>query len=175
MSRFVALENVRPIPRNVKTELRYALSKLLDANYKESVGKAPPSYSFDEIVKRFYEARGGTISMEGCRTLMHRGALRLPDNTYRFAHDVKAAFPTGLWRFSPSQTEELARSITCPVCFIKGDPGGDYEPRENYDKIIDLIRTSSERVEYHTVPGTHHFHLNNPQQVASIITRFLES
>jgi len=166
---------VRPIPRNVRTEIRYALSKLLEIDYKGGTGKAPPSYSFEELVKRFHDGRGGTISMDGCRTLMNRGSIRLPNNTYRFAHDPKAAFPTGLWRFSPDQTEELAQNIKCPVCFIKGEPGGDYEPRENYDRVVELMRTSSERVEYHGVPGTHHFHLNDPHPVAPIIAQFLES
>lgn len=108
---------------------------------------------------------------------MKRGAIPLgnPLGYYRFAHDIKATYPTGLWRFSPSHTEEIARDITCPVCFIKGEPGGDYEPREKYNQIVQLMQwNNSNRVEYHHIEGTHHFHINNPFPVAPIITKFLE-
>ena len=147
----------------------------MEVERKAGMGKSPPTYTYDEIIQKFYEGRGGTINMEGCKTLMTRGATRLADNRYSFAHDIKAAIPTGLWRFSPSQTEEIATSITCPVCFIKGEPGGDYEPRENYNRIVDLMRISSERVEYYGISGTHHFHLNDPYPVAPIISKFLDS
>jgi hypothetical protein len=139
------------------------------------MGKPPPSYTYDGIIQKLYEGRGGSIGIPGCKTLMQRGAIRLPNNRYQFSHDIKAAVPTGLWRFSSEQTEEIARSIKCPVCFIKGEPGGDYESREHYTRIIDLMRTSSERVECHGVIGTHHFHLNDPRPVAPIINQFLES
>jgi len=167
------MENMRPIPRDCKKELRYAISKIMEVERRAR--KTPPSYEYEELLQRFYDGRGGTISMDGCKLLMQRGAKRLANNRFEFAHDIKTAMPTGLWRFSPSQTEEIATSIKCPVCFIKGEPGGDYEARENYDRIVDLMRLSAERVEYHGVPGTHHFHLNDPYPVAPIITQFLHS
>ncbi|CAL8118850.1 unnamed protein product [Orchesella dallaii] len=61
------------------------------------------------------------------------------------------------------------------VCAIKGDPGEDYEPRENYMRMVETIKKgNSGKVVFHLVPGTHHLHLNEPECVAPLISEFLD-
>ena len=134
----------------------------------------PPGYDYDEIVQKSYLGREKSISVDGCKILLQRGAVQRPDGKFSFTHDLRVTIPSAQGRFSDEQTMTIGSNISCPVCIIKGEPGNDYEPREQFLETVENIRKSNnKKVEFHLVPGTHHFHLNDPQLVAPIINKFL--
>ena len=175
MDRYIALDNLRPIPGSDPVILmRKAADILLSVEKKLNKRLPPPSYTYDEILEKTYLGRGKSINLEGCKILLKRGAARLPDGRYSFTHDLRVTVPTALGKFSDSQTLDIGAAIRCPVCVIKGEPGNDYELREKFMQTVDHISKTAPLVEFHSIPGTHHFHLNDPQLVAPIINEFLE-
>lgn len=68
--------------------------------------------------------------------------------------------------------KELASQISCPICFIKADPGNVYETEKETEEFFGLFKGKLER---HKVEGNHHFHLDNPVPVASVLNKFFSS
>lgn len=66
-----------------------------------------------------------------------------------------------------------ASRIKCAYLNIRAVPGMKFDQPENYQKVLDVIRQSSKKFEYHEVEGTHHVHLNEPEKIAPIIINFL--
>jgi len=171
---YIAIDALRPIPREPVKSLRSATEILFKVEEKLSKRLPPPAYAYDEIVERSYLGRKKSICVDGVKLLLKRGATQRPDGLYSFNHDLRVTIPTGMGRFSSGQTLAIGANIGCPVCVIKGEPGDDYEPRENFLEVVENIRKrSNKKVEFHLVPGTHHFHLNTPELVAPIINKFL--
>ncbi|CAG7784747.1 unnamed protein product [Allacma fusca] len=170
---YVGLDIVRSVPRNHIDSIRrlaYGITKI-EKKLAEQAG--PPTYSYDEILQRTYNGRKESVNLEGCKILLERGAIALPNNKYRFSHDIRVTVPASI-PIPETVSEEMAKNLKCPVCIIKGDPGEYYEPKENFDSFIDFMRQNVSDFEFHYAPGTHHFHLNDPQPVAPIITQFLD-
>jgi len=170
------MDNIHPPPGNYIQAMTYATQTLF-AIEKKLAGKPQPEYTQEEILERLYEARGGTITKEGCRHLLRRGAKpgTQDPNKFVFSHDMRVMIPSAFFRLAEEQSNTVAKAIKCPVCVLKGEPGNDFEPREKFMEMVDLLTENAERVEFHLVPGTHHFHLNEPHLISSIITRFLKS
>lgn len=68
-----------------------------------------------------------------------------------------------------------ASQIKCAYLNIRAVPGMKFEQPENYHKVLDAIKLSARKFEYHEVEGTHHVHLNNAERVAPIINNFISS
>lgn len=69
---------------------------------------------------------------------------------------------------------EFATRIRCAYLNIRAVPGMKFEA-EHYQKVLDNIKLGARTFEYHEVKGTHHVHLNEPEQVAPIIKKFLQN
>jgi hypothetical protein len=66
-----------------------------------------------------------------------------------------------------------ASRIKCRSLNIRASRGFIYgdKPEEVYLHTLDLMQ----QCEYHFVDGTHHLHLNNPENVAPLINRLLNA
>jgi len=175
VDRFVTLDNFRPLSKNAKEYVLANLHLYFEIETKLARGGGQPSYTWNEILHKTYSGRDMSINLEECKLLLRRGAKELPNGRFQFTHDLRATIPTMWGRFSTDQSATFAENLQCPVCIIKGEPGMDYEPRESYMSHVELVRRYAERVEFHLVPGSHHFHLNNPELVAPIVSSFLVS
>jgi len=174
MDRYVALDTLHPIPLETVKSLRSSTKSVIDVEQKIATGQTP-TYTYEEILQRTFDGRKGTVTMDGCKILLERGAVKLPNGKYSFTHDLRVKIAAGAGRFSVEQSRMIGAEITCPVCVIKGEPGSDYEPRPNFLKGVDNLKKNSKNVEFHLAPGTHHFHLNEPHLIAPIISKFLDS
>ncbi|ODN03188.1 putative serine hydrolase [Orchesella cincta] len=178
VDRYIAIENLHVIDRDLlKTAQRtYKVlfqveDKLTNPNIKQ------PSYPYDVLLQRVVKARRGTVTEEGIKTLLKRGAAPDPTNPnlFQFTHDLKTTIPSQYGRYTYEQSLKIASNLKCPVCVIKGDPGEDYEPREKYLEMVGAVKkANSGKVVFHLVPGTHHLHLNEPECVAPLISEFLD-
>lgn len=175
----MAIENLHAVGTDITYHLHRTYKKLFEVETKlTDPNITQPSYTFDEILQRTMKARKGTVTEEGVKTLLTRGAV--PDSQdpdlFKFSHDLKTNIPSMFGRFTFKESLQVAGNIKCPVCVIKGDPGEDYEPRENFMEMVDAIKSSNEgKLEFHLIPGTHHLHLNEPSIVAPIISNFLNT
>lgn len=178
MARYIGIDAFYPIPRDITWHLErtwtalFAIEKkLLDPSKKQ------PSYTLDDMVQRTVKARKGSVTEDSVRILLRRGARPDPDKPgcFKFSHDLKTGIPSMFGRTSYLESMKITEKIKCPVCIIKGEPGEDYEPRENFNKMVDTLKKHNRGVSYHLVPGTHHLHLNEPHKVAPIISEFLKT
>jgi hypothetical protein len=81
------------------------------------------------------------------------------------------------FRWNCTLTEDFlltcASRIKCRVLSIRASRGFLHggKPEEVYLHTLDLMQ----QCEYHGVDGTHHLHLNNPERVAPLINKFLNT
>lgn len=76
--------------------------------------------------------------------------------------------------FSLEQVLAYAEQIKCHVLNIRAVPGMKFDKEEVYGLVLDTMRQNA-NVTYVEVPGTHHLHLNTPDQIAEVISSFLLS
>lgn len=168
------MENMRPLPLHIsRIDMTRAAVNLV-FEVEERMREPKKVYSYEDILKRLYEGRQGTVSKEGCNALLKRGASKLGKDHYQFSYNLRTNIPGQEGRTPPEISLKLAEEISSPVCFIKGDPGNVYDEKEETEKFLGIFKNKlGKDFEHHTVPGTHHFHLNDPQLVAPIALNFL--
>ncbi|CAL8103143.1 unnamed protein product [Orchesella dallaii] len=173
--KLVTLENMRPIPVHNNIEMmRASIDLLFDIEERMKAGKK--SYGYDDILKKVYNGRQGTISKEGCIALLKRGASKVDQNEYQFSYSLRTHIPGQEGRTPREMSLKLANEVSSPVCYIKADPGNVYDTKEETEKFMSILKKNlGDKFEHHKVPGTHHFHLNDPQLVAPIALKFLTS
>jgi pimeloyl-ACP methyl ester carboxylesterase len=169
---------VRSLPYFAQQTGRIVDQFLAYENLKED---GVPSYTHDEMLKLMLEAYKGALTKESCEIMLKRGALPMAsdsidvkDDIFRFSRDSRLKIGV-LGFLSLDMTLEYASKITCEVLNIRGKPGMQFDPPENYHIVLDRIRESARKLEFHEVEGTHFLHLNNPESICPIILGFLKS
>ncbi|XP_063973881.1 probable serine hydrolase isoform X2 [Diachasmimorpha longicaudata] len=134
-----------------------------------------PCYDYDEMLDTVMDAYRGSITKEGAKVLMKRGTqpASLPGKHY-FTRDPRLKVSM-LGAFSMDMTNAYAEKITCAYLNIRAKSGLKWDYPNHYQEILNIIKKSASRFEYHEVEGSHHVHLNNPEVVAPIILNFLKS
>lgn len=178
VDRYIGIDAIYHIPRDITWHFEYTGRELFAVEKKLfDSSKKQPSYTFEDMVQRVFKARNGSMTEDSVRILLRRGARPDPEKPgfFQFSHDLKTSISSMFGRTSYEESLRVAEKIKCPVCIIKGEPGEDYEPRENFLKMVDTLKRHNGRVSYHLVAGAHHLHLNEPQKVAPIISGFLNN
>ena len=67
----------------------------------------------------------------------------------------------------------FAQEIKCPFLLIKADRGPYYENKSRAEEFIELYKNNNKSFEYVEVEGSHHVHLNEPEEVIGPIKDFL--
>ena len=108
----------------------------------------------------------GTLSRAAADILVARGTEQIDDGV-RWRHDLRLQTSSAI-RLTEAQVEAFLRGIRCPVLVVFAD--SDWRPPGDlYRKRLPLI-ADCQCIE---CPGSHHLHLDTPEQVASPIGRFL--
>jgi pimeloyl-ACP methyl ester carboxylesterase len=173
--RLVAMENLHPLrllsDDNIKM-MRIAFNMVWIVEEKLKMPKK--TYTFDQILEKMYNGRLGEVSKEGCLALLKRGAIQVDQDQYQFSYNLRNNIPGQEGRTTPEMSLRLANEVTSPVCFIRADNGNLNETPEDREKFLSVFRANlGDDFEYHEVPGSHHFHLNEPQLIAPIALKFL--
>lgn len=141
--------------------------------YETLTEDSMPCYSHKEMLDLVEDAYKGSVTRESCEILMKRGMAPSPNGKgYHFARDVRLKV-AGLGFLSLDMILQFAGRIKCNVLNIKGNPGMSFDKPEYYSIILDKIRESA-HVEFHEVNGTHHLHLNTPERINDIISKFIQ-
>ncbi|RZF42463.1 hypothetical protein LSTR_LSTR013227 [Laodelphax striatellus] len=151
----------------------HGLSSRMPAGLTES---SQPSYEYAEMVQIAMDAHNGSLTKQSCETMMKRGMLRSPQNAreFTFTRDPRLKV-AGLAMFSKDQVYAYADKISCEYLNIRARPGIKFELPEVYGELMDKIKSTAKRFEYHELPGTHHLHMNegSREQVAAVVRRFI--
>ncbi|XP_035717645.1 probable serine hydrolase isoform X2 [Vespa mandarinia] len=134
-----------------------------------------PCYEYSEMMDIVVAAYNGSINEKGAEILMKRGIQPsyIPKKYY-FSRDPRLKVST-LGMLSLDLVLAYASKITCAYLNIRAVPGMEFEQPENYQKVLDEIKISAKKYEYHEVDGTHHVHLINPEKIAPIINSFISN
>jgi len=136
-----------------------------------------PEYPWAEMVDRLCKGSRMSVTKESAEILLQRGAYKSEtrDRHFGFTRDIRQMF--SFMAYLPfDHMIQLASNIKCEVLNIKFNKDAHfYEDKKYYTDILEIIRKNSKRLEYHEIDGSHHAHLNNPEKVASIVSKFIQS
>lgn len=75
--------------------------------------------------------------------------------------------------FCQDELLQYAQNFSPPIFISKFKGGSYYEVKENFYEVLDILKRTSVDCDFHYVDGTHHAHLNNPQDVSGLIANFI--
>ena len=76
-------------------------------------------------------------------------------------------------RLSFEQTQTFMQHVTCPVLVVLADDGVKYQIEQS-KKHLEVLRQRSRLFQYHRIPGSHHVHMNEPEQPRRLWLAFLQ-
>jgi pimeloyl-ACP methyl ester carboxylesterase len=135
----------------------------------------PPVYKLNDLVERQFEGSSKSISKNSCKILLSRGSKQSKKvaGMLELTRDIRLKYYSFLHSLPHEFLLSMATKIKCEVCNIKGKQGMYYENVEYYEETLNAMQSSAKSIEYLQVDGTHHFQLNNPENVADIVFKFL--
>ncbi|XP_050310302.1 probable serine hydrolase [Anthonomus grandis grandis] len=173
---FVAcLDGAKPMSRpKVIANMAKSIDQFLKSNDYVSSGKEPPSYTLEEIKQKVHIPNKGSVALEYANCLIERNIApsKLFPGKYYFTRDPRLKSGE-LLSFSQNELVEQAQHITCPIFISKCKEGSYYEVKNNFYEVLDVLKRSSSDCDFHYVEGTHHVHLNAPDEVAGLLNKFI--
>ncbi|XP_028045679.1 probable serine hydrolase isoform X2 [Monomorium pharaonis] len=160
---------------NAQSHVGY-FANTIDAFFKVSEKKAvQPTYKTQsEIIKKASESFI-KLDESSLKILMTRGTTQKEDGTYVINRDPRLRIAPIHSVFSQDQLEEYAKLIKCPYLIIKGDENFFAgEEKENFYRALEILKAANDKVQFETIPATHHLHLTHAESTAAIIIPFLE-
>ncbi|XP_042870304.1 probable serine hydrolase [Penaeus japonicus] len=131
-----------------------------------------PVYPYEEAKKKMLKAYKGSINEESCEILLRRGLIATGDG-YTYSRDPRVQVGMLQLGYSEENLIAYASNMSCEVLNIKAKNGLDYEPKKIYIGTIEALKKTAARVQFDEVDGTHHLHLNTPENIAPIINEFI--
>jgi len=135
----------------------------------------PPSYTFTQLEQLLHKGSRQSIDIETCKYILRRNiapSTKNPDQFY-FARDPRLKVPS-LLQWTDEGINEGCSRVTCPLFFSLGESSPFLFFKEDYMKKLDIIEKQNNNVEYHEVEGTHHLHLNTPENIQALVNAFIE-
>lgn len=179
VDKFISIDIAGPTVRNFK-KVAATTGDCIDKflQYETLPESKIPCYNYEEMIDIVVEAYRGSVDREGVKILMKRGMAPAPkhlhNDGYHFARDLRLKVAI-MGMFSKEQVLAYASQIRCEVLNVRGQPGMIFDDENVYPAVIDELRKSCKRLEYHEVEGTHHLHLQTPERIYNYITDFLKS
>uniref|UniRef100_A0A1Y1LD67 AB hydrolase-1 domain-containing protein n=2 Tax=Photinus pyralis TaxID=7054 RepID=A0A1Y1LD67_PHOPY len=171
VDKLISLDIVCPPVRDIISTMGETID--LFFKYEALKPEACPQYEYDDMIDITVDGHNNKLTRASCEILMRRGMRPTPEDKsiYRFTRDIrlKSSIMSAL---TLEQAYAFAVRISCNVLNIRATIHSIQ--LEYYESVLDKIRTNA-KVEYHLVNGTHHVHLNNPERVSGIISKFLKS
>ncbi|KAJ3642706.1 hypothetical protein Zmor_025464 [Zophobas morio] len=171
----ICLDHVKPFIKNkiISTNSK-TISKFLQYEELERQNIEPPAYTMEEIKQKISSSLGGSVAYEHSHHLAERNVApsKSQPGKYYFTRDPRLK-ETELINWRQEDLVSGARRVRCPVFIAKAIDGICFEEAKNVHEVVDALKESG-NCELHTLEGTHHFHLNNPEVLAGLIKKFLE-
>jgi len=160
--------------KNKKEETRTDLSGFVSSiEKKHQLAKqamsAEESNKIDEANARILEA--AARNLEKIKDFQLKGS---DDKFYYFTRDPRIKV-NAFGAFNEEIVMECAKSIKCPVLSMRADEGFLHGTTGDVFLATNDIMKNNNYLEHHEVKGSHHAHLNNPENLAPIINNFLRN
>ena len=151
------------------------ISKFLEYEKLKKENIEPRAYTMEEIKQKICGSFGGSVAYKHSNHLVERNVApsKSQPGKYYFTRDPRLK-ATELINWRQKDLVPGARGVRCPVFLGKAIDDHYYSKDEKYiQEVVDALKLSG-NCELHTLEGTHHFHLNNPEVLAGLIKKFLE-
>ncbi len=176
--KLVTIDGVNPKLPNWVQSTSMFVEAILEVENVLAKNPIPSPSTYQQLLNRIKKARTGMVSEEGCKILLDRNIIKEGENSYRFSHDLKLRIAPGMAMMTTEQFSQFWEAIKAPVLFIKAETNDQFSEQASKDFQIamEMAKTQNPNmnVEYH-VAGNHHVHLNSPNLIANIISKFLDS
>lgn len=138
------------------------------------LNQEPPSYTMDEIIRKWHLSTTKSVAEESVPYLAQRGVKEssTEPNKYYFSRDPRLKSIL----FNPENkllVETLLKRLKCPTLYFKAIDS-PYASDEYSVEMREVIKKNNPKFKSHFVPGTHHVQLNNPEILAPTIITFLQ-
>lgn len=177
MDFLICLDSLKPLVHEnekINRMVRTAQSFLKYDRLNNLKGE-PPCYTFDVLEKMLHEGTRKSIALESCKYILERNIAPSTSKPgkYYFKRDgrLKVSILLG---WAQKDIVESASRITYPIFVSKATQSPFFEKKEHVKEVIQVIQKVNKDFEYHTVEGTHHVHLNNPEHLGSLISTFIK-
>lgn len=142
------------------------LRKGLQARLKQGKRRDPVYADINSLVKA--RAEISEFSEDLALLLLQRN-LQPVEGGYRWRTDPRVRAPSP-FRFCAQQIPPILQGIEAPMHVILGDQGHNDLP-----EAVEKWATDVRRISFETLPGGHHFHMQNPASVVNALTcQFIE-
>lgn len=169
---FDMLKILNSEPRSIEENI-YQMKKLV--GFSEDLIQNPPEYTYDVLPERIREGLRNSVDLNKAKYLMTRGVKASPTNPnkFYFTRDIRIKYMLHLFAHQSVSLAYIKR-ITAPYLFFRGEDRFFSDSEANINEAVDMFRKHNERFEMIKLKGTHHFHLNQPEQIAGPISDFLK-
>lgn len=174
----ISIDTLKPLIRHPNTHVEFmtlrGINLVLADHRNRDTSTEPPSYTYDELVRRMVDGTNESVTAESAKYLLARGTKpsTVDPNKYYFARDSRTKFINEFY-FDQSICLELGKRIRIPHLFIKSHDSKFSEKFANIREMVRFLKNRNPLFEVHRVEGTHHVHLNNPERISDIISTFL--
>jgi pimeloyl-ACP methyl ester carboxylesterase len=174
VDKFIGIDILRPFALDPELFAQNGGKEIDDIIKVIQSKRDPPETTIEDLASKQHEGSKKSISLESSRLLLNRGSYISKKNPglvglnrdvrlrFMFMHSIPHEFLI-----------ELASRIKCEVYNIKAKGGMYYEKRSYYQETMDVIKKNAKKMEYYEVEGTHHVHLNTPENVVDIIQKII--
>ncbi|XP_023029672.2 probable serine hydrolase [Leptinotarsa decemlineata] len=169
------IDGSKPMVRkNINVRIAQAIDAFFKYNSFNESSEEPPSYSIEDMKKMVGAPNNNSVSLEYATILMERNIApsKLYPGKFYFTRDPRLKTGTSLY-FNQEDLVEYAHHMKMPMLLVKSTESSYYEPKENVYQVLDILKRTSIDFDFHYVPGTHHVHLNNPENVADLMQNFI--
>lgn len=157
------------------SQFNQLFKRAMDGFFKlEASEDSNPSYTSSEIIERWKQNSVSNIDESVMKTLMIRGTTETSDGKFILTRDPRLKFFPFTTLFSQEHMKQCAELINCPYLYIKGKDSPYFEKEQNLYEVLNIMQNNNKDVHFTKIPGEHHLHLTNAEQVAHHINIFLE-
>jgi hypothetical protein len=145
----------------------------LDRHIDILLKKSKKEATLDALAAEYCKAVMESVSLESSRLLMQRGTTLNPETgLYRLTRDPKLKI-NFYYSFPNEFLIEMAKKIRCEVRVLRAKKGWNFEPPKIVKVVQDEMQKAAKSMEIVDVEGTHHVHMDNPENVVPHVMDFI--
>jgi pimeloyl-ACP methyl ester carboxylesterase len=174
VDKFIGIDILRPFALEPEVFAQTGGKEIDDIIKMIQSTRDPPETTLEDLASKQHEGSKKSISLESSRLLLKRGSYKSKKNPELVGLNRDVRLRCLLMHSIPHEfLIELASRIKCEVYNIKAKGGMYYEKKSYYQQTMDVIKKNAKKMEYYEVEGTHHVHLNTPENVVGIIRKII--
>lgn len=148
-----------------------SLDRLVDLSLKPK--NTQKEATLDALATEYSLAVMKSVSFESSRLLMQRATALNPETgLYRLTRDPKLKI-NFYYSFPNEFLVEMAKKLRCEIKILRAKKGLIFESPKVIKAVQDEMQKAAKRLEIVDVEGTHHVHMDNPENVVPHVLEFL--